>query len=118
MQNIGTMGHSRGGEGIIFNAELNRSLGSPYGIKALLTLAPVDFYRHYINGIPLLDIAPYCDGDVNDLQGVHYYDDARYADSTDETPKHTILMTGANHDFYSSVWTPVPILQVALTTVI
>ncbi|MFI5195796.1 MAG: hypothetical protein ACHQD8_01785, partial [Chitinophagales bacterium] len=80
MQNIGTMGHSRGGEGVIFNAEYNRSLGSPYGIKAILTLAPVDFYRHVINGIPLLNIAPYCDGDVNDLQGVHFYDDARYRD--------------------------------------
>ncbi len=106
MQNIGTMGHSRGGEGIIFNAEENKALGSPYGIKALLTLAPVDFYRHYVNNIPLLDIAPYCDGDVSDLQGVHYYDNCRYADSTDETPKHTILMLGANHDFFNSVWTP------------
>ncbi len=106
MQNIGTMGHSRGGEGVIFNAELNNSLGSPYGIKAVLTLAPVDFYRHYINNIPLLNIAPYCDGDVNDLQGVHYYDNCRYADSTDETPKHNILMMGANHNFYNSVWTP------------
>ena len=106
MQNVGTMGHSRGGEGIIFNAELNRSLGSPYGIKALLTLAPVDFYRHYVNNIPLLDIAPYCDGDVNDLQGLHFYDNCRYTDSTDEMAKHTILMMGANHDFFNTVWTP------------
>ncbi len=106
MQNIGTMGHSRGGEGVVFNAEYNRSLGSPYGIKAVLTLAPVDFSRHVLNGIPLMDIAPYCDGDVSDLQGVHFYDDARYKDLTDETPKHIVLMMGANHDFFNTVWTP------------
>ena len=106
MQNIGTMGHSRGGEGVVFNALYNRSLGSPYGIKAVLTLAPVDFERHVLNGIPLLDVAPYCDGDVSDIQGVHFYDDARYSDTTDESPKHTVLFMGANHNFFNTVWTP------------
>ena len=106
MQNIGTMGHSRGGEGVVFNAEYNTSLGSPYGIKAVFTLAPVDFYRHVLHGIPLIDLSPYCDGDVHDLQGVHFYDDARYSDTTDAAPKHHILMMGANHDFFNTVWTP------------
>ncbi len=106
MQNIGTMGHSRGGEGVVFNAELNRSLGSPYGIKAVLTLAPVNFYRHVLNGIPIMNIAPYCDGDVVGLDGVHYYDDARYRDSADEAPKHSLLVLGANHNFFNTVWTP------------
>ncbi len=106
MQNIGTMGHSRGGEGVIFNAEYNRSLGNPYGIRAILTLAPVDFYRHYVNGIPLLNIAPYCDGDVRDLEGVYFYDDARYKDTTDQMPKHSVLLKGANHNFFNSVWSP------------
>jgi len=106
MRNIGTMGHSRGGEGVIYNAQYNASLGSPYGIKAVLTLAPVDFFRHVLNGIPLLDVAPYCDGDVSDLEGVHFYDDARYNDTNDEAPKHTILFMGADHDFFNTVWTP------------
>jgi hypothetical protein len=106
MQNIGTMGHSRGGEGVIFNALLNRSLGSPYGIKAIITLAPVDFKRKVLNGIPILNIAPYCDGDVSNIQGVRYYDDSRYSDSTDETARYSVLMMGANHNFYNTVWTP------------
>ena len=106
MKNIGTMGHSRGGEGVIFQAEYNKSLGSPYGIKAILTLAPVDFYRHVVNGIPLMDVAPYCDGDVSDMEGVHFYDDARYKVVTDETPKHTVLMMGANHNHFNTVWSP------------
>lgn len=106
MTRIGTMGHSRGGEGVVYNALLNRSLGSPYGIKAVLTLAPVDFYRKKLNGIPLLNIAPYCDGDVSDLQGVHFYDDVRYNDINDTAPKYNLLMMGANHNFFNTVWTP------------
>jgi hypothetical protein len=106
MTRIGTMGHSRGGEGVVYNALLNRSLGSPYGIKAVLTLAPVDFYRKKLNGIPLLNIAPYCDGDVSDLQGVHFYDDVRYNDIADTAPKYNLLMMGANHNFFNTVWTP------------
>jgi Secretion system C-terminal sorting domain len=106
LSRVGTMGHSRGGEGAIRNALLNASLGSPYGIKAVLTLAPVDFDRYVMNDIPLLNVSPYCDGDVSDLQGVHFYDDARYNLTTDEAPKHNLLMLGANHNFYNTVWTP------------
>ncbi|WP_157454144.1 PKD domain-containing protein [Crocinitomix catalasitica] len=106
MDNIGTMGHSRGGEGVIEHALYNRELGSPYGIHAVLTLAPVDFNRPVLNGIALMNIAPYCDGDVSDLQGVHFYDDARYNDPDDTTAKHNILMLGANHNYFNTVWTP------------
>lgn len=106
LQNVGTMGHSRGGEGVVAHALLNRSLGSPYGVKAVLPLAPVDFAREILNDMPILNIAPYCDGDVADLQGVHFYDDIRYNDLTDESPKHSLLVMGANHNFYNTVWTP------------
>lgn len=106
MKRIGTMGHSRGGEGVIFHALLNRALGSPYGIKAVLTLAPIDNGRKVLNNIPLMNIAPYCDGDVVSLSGVHFYDDARYNVPGDTAPKHSVLMMGANHNFYNTVWTP------------
>ena len=103
---VGTMGHSRGGEGAIRHALINKSLGSPYGIKAVITLAPVDFGRYIMNETPLMNVSPYCDGDVSDLQGVHFYDDVRYNDTLDEAPKHNILMLGANHNYYNTVWTP------------
>ncbi len=106
MDRIGTMGHSRGGEGVVEHALYNRELGDPYTIKAVLTLAPVDFNRPVLNGIPLMNIAPYCDGDVSDLQGVHFYDDSRYLDESDTTPKHNLVMLGANHNYYNTVWTP------------
>ncbi len=106
MNRIGTMGHSRGGEGVIEHALFNREEGSPYGIDAVLTLAPVDFNRPVLNGIPIMNIAPYCDGDVSDLQGVHFYDDSRYLDDSDTMPKHNLVMLGANHNYYNTVWTP------------
>ncbi|HEY8130339.1 MAG TPA: hypothetical protein VII12_00490 [Thermoanaerobaculia bacterium] len=103
---VGTMGHSRGGEGVVRHFILNASLGSPYGIKAVFPLAPVDFNRPVINNVPLAVLLPYCDGDVADLQGVHFYDDARYNVPGDAAAKHTILVMGANHNFYNTIWTP------------
>ena len=106
MQRVGTMGHSRGGEGVIRHFQLNQSLGSPYGIRAVFALAPTDFSRFVINGVPLAVLLPYCDGDVNDLQGAHFYDDARYNVPGDMSPKHTVLVIGTNHNFYNTIWTP------------
>ena len=106
MSRIGTMGHSRGGEGVVRHFVLNDSLGSPYGIKAVFPLAPVDFNRFIVNGAALNVLLPYCDGDVADLQGVHFYDDARYNVPGDPAPKHYVLVMGANHNFYNTIWTP------------
>ena len=106
LSNIGTMGHSRGGEGVVRHFLLNASQGSPYGVKAVLPLAPVNFRRFIINSVPLGILLPYCDGDVSNLAGVQYYDDARYSATDDPAPKHTFLVLGANHNFYNTVWTP------------
>ena len=103
---VGTMGHSRGGEGVVRHYVLNNSLGAPYGIKAVFPLAPVDFNRFVVNNAALDVLLPYCDGDVSDLQGVHFYDDARYNVPGDPAPKHYMLVMGANHNFFNSVWTP------------
>lgn len=103
---VGTMGHSRGGEGVVRHYVLNNSLGSPYGIKAVFPLAPVDFNRFVVNNAALNVLLPYCDGDVSDLQGVHFYDDARYNVPGDPAPKHYELVMGANHNFFNTVWTP------------
>lgn len=106
MGSIGLMGHSRGGEGVAAAAVINRLLGSPYGIRAVITLAPTDFSRLVPSRVPLEVVLPYCDGDVSDLQGIHFYDDARNADPNDSTPKHAVLVAGADHNFFNSVWTP------------
>jgi hypothetical protein len=106
LQQVGTMGHSRGGEGVVKHYVYNQSQGSPYGVKAVFPLAPVDFNRPVINNVALAVALPYCDGDVNDNQGVHFYDDARYNVTGDAAPKHTIQVMGANHNYFNTVWTP------------
>ena len=106
LSQVGTMGHSRGGEGVVRHFVLNNALGAPYGIKAVFPLAPVDFNRFVVNNAALNVLLPYCDGDVSDLQGVHFYDDARYNVPGDPAPKHYVLVMGANHNFYNTVWTP------------
>jgi hypothetical protein len=106
MSRIGVMGHSRGGEGAVWNVVVDRERSSPYGIDAVLPLAPVDFDRITVNDVPLGVILPYCDGDVSDLQGVHYFDDARYLVPGDATPKATVTAFGANHNFFNTVWSP------------
>jgi hypothetical protein len=106
LQNVGTMGHSRGGEGVVRHFIFNTAQGSPYRVKAVLPLAPTDFNRPVINNVPLAVILPYCDGDVSDLQGVHFFDDARYNVPGDPAFKHTIVVMGANHNFYNTIWTP------------
>ncbi|HEX7333240.1 MAG TPA: hypothetical protein VF290_17190 [Pyrinomonadaceae bacterium] len=106
LSKVGTMGHSRGGEGVVRHYVLNNSLGAPYGIKAVFPLAPVDFNRFVANNVALNVLLPYCDGDVADLQGVHFYDDARYNVPGDQSPKHYELVMGANHNFYNTVWSP------------
>ena len=103
---VGTMGHSRGGEGVVKHYVYNASLGSPYTIKAIFPLAPVDFNRPVVNNAALGVILPYCDGDVSDNQGVHFFDDARYNVAGDTGAKHTIQVMGANHNYYNTIWTP------------
>ena len=103
---VGTMGHSRGGEGVVRHYILNNAAGAPYGVKAVFPLAPVDFNRPVVNNAALNVLLPYCDGDVSDLQGVHFYDDARYNVPGDPSPKHYELIMGANHNFFNTVWSP------------
>jgi hypothetical protein len=103
---VGTMGHSRGGEGVVWQVIVDRERPDPYGIDAVLPLAPVDFTRETVNRVALAVVLPYCDGDVSDLQGVHMFDDARYRVLGDPEPKHTLTLFGANHNFFNTVWTP------------
>src|SRR6185295_5061963 len=106
LTHVGTMGHSRGGEGVVRHYVLNNELGAPYGIKAVFPLAPVDFNRFVVNSAALNVLLPYCDGHVSDLQDVHFYDDARYNVPGDQSPKHYELVMGANHNFYNTIWSP------------
>ncbi len=106
LERIGLMGHSRGGEGVARAIGIDQENGNVIGIDAALLLAPVDFNRTVLSHVPLAVVLPYCDGDVSDLQGAHYYDDARYAEPGDLAAKYIFSMYGANHNYFNTVWSP------------
>ncbi|MFF2125808.1 hypothetical protein ACFVW1_10440 [Streptomyces olivochromogenes] len=103
---IGLMGHSRGGEGIVSALKINEAAGHPYGIRAVLGIAPTDFLRQTTSGVAAGLILSECDGDQFDLEGAHYYDDALSAGRSDTSPKYQVVIAGANHYFYNSAWSP------------
>lgn len=103
---VGTMGHSRGGEGVVTHQVSYGAKAVDYRLGAVFALAPVDFYRPKINGTPFATLLPTCDGDVSDLQGARFYDDSRYAVAGDPAAKYTVAVTAANHNFFNTVWSP------------
>lgn len=112
-RNVGLMGHSRGGEGVIRAMHMHqqdRQEYGAYGLRAVMALAPTDFARWELegglrddtgraSGPAFATMLPYCDGDVSNLQGVWAYDDMEGGD------KHQFLHMGANHNYYNTVWT-------------
>jgi hypothetical protein len=78
----------------------------PYNFKGAFMLAPTDVYGNLaINNVPLAMLLPSCDGDVGNLEGARTYDHNRFGPDTDGAPRYQILVKGANHNFYNTVWT-------------
>jgi trimeric autotransporter adhesin len=102
---IGVMGHSRGGEGAATAVSLNAGLAHPWAIKSVFELAPIDFTRDTVPDIPQATLLPYCDGDVSDQQGQHFYADSKGA-FDDNVLRSDIWVMGTDHDFYNADWTP------------
>jgi hypothetical protein len=103
---VGTMGHSRGGEGVMRHFSYNAAKASPFPLKVIVPIAPTNFSRWQVNqNVAVSQFLPYCDGDVSNLQGVHYYDDARYLMTAGGYQSYVTVM-GANHNFFNTVWTP------------
>ena len=102
---IGIMGHSRGGEGAVTAGNLNEGLAKPFDIKSIFALAPIDFTRATLPDVVTTTLLPYCDGDVSDQQGQHFYADSREA-FTDNVARSDIWVMGTDHDFYNTSWTP------------
>ncbi|MDR2249574.1 hypothetical protein [Acinetobacter sp.] len=77
----------------------------PYNFRAAFALAPTDFvnYKGLIN-VPFATLLPSCDGDVSDLQGTFAFDNNRFSMKYDMAPKYQILVRGANHNFFNTIW--------------
>lgn len=103
MSRIATVGHSRGGQAV-----LNYAITSPpSGLRAVLAIAPsgTGLFTPLTN-IPLAILLGYCDGDLFNLNGFGFVDEARYADATDQADKYTFLGLDANHNYFNSAWGP------------
>ena len=99
------VGHSRGGEGVD-RASIQIPLSAPYRIAGQVLLAPTDFASHTASYVPTVTVLPYCDGDVSDLQGQKFTDSGRDLTADDTSLKSSVLVMGANHNFFNTEWTP------------
>jgi hypothetical protein len=103
------VGHSRGGEGVN-RAALDSELpvngrAARWHISGLAHLAPTAFGQNPAPGVPAAVVLPSCDGDVYDLQGQQYVDRMRDLGS-DPSLRSSVLVVGADHNFFNSEWTP------------
>ncbi|PFG37829.1 hypothetical protein ATL41_2609 [Flavimobilis soli] len=105
LRKVMTVGHSRGGEGVV-RAAIKAKAGDRFTIKGQVLVAPTDFGRQVAVGIPTTVLLPFCDGDVSDLQGQLYVDQGAHIAAGDRSQKSSVMVMGANHNFFNTEWTP------------
>jgi large repetitive protein len=105
MTRIGLMGHSRGGDAVASFVLYNQTLpaGERFPLRAVVSIAPVDYERHAPYGVPYMTVFGSCDGDVSNLQGARLYERSQY-ESNDPYPRFQVVQVGGNHDAYNTVW--------------
>ena len=107
---VGLLGHSRGGEGVVAAQNIHSSSGSAgYHIRAVLSFSPTDGPNWsetspgggpYDPGVPYLMIYGTRDGDLNGYAGNTGF---RLHDRA-ERPRHLIAVYGGNHNFFNDNW--------------
>jgi hypothetical protein len=105
MNRVVLIGHSRGGEGVA-RATIDSRASDRWRIRGLTQIGPTAFGSQVPVAVPTLVILPYCDGDVSDLQGQAYVDGGRDLVVRDVALRTSLLVRGANHNFFNSEWTP------------
>ncbi len=105
LTNVVLVGHSRGGEGVN-RASATTPLSAPYRISGQILIGPTNFGHQTAPFIPSVAVLPYCDGDVSDLQGQSFTDVARDQIRSDPALHSSLLVMGANHNFFNTEWTP------------
>jgi hypothetical protein len=105
MHRVVLIGHSRGGEGVN-QASIDAGRSDPFDIVGQVLIAPTDFGYQTAPYTPTEVILGYCDGDVSDLHGQRYVDAALTQAADDRALRSTVLLMGANHNFFNTEWTP------------
>jgi len=102
--NVGIMGHSRGGEAVVIAARLNQQEAWGYNINAVISLAPTNQYTfEHFGGAwakPYLVIYGSLDGDLGGIgdTGFELYDHASAMN------KSMAFIYRACHDRFNTVW--------------
>jgi hypothetical protein len=114
LQNVGIMGHSRGGDAVVKAVVLNRAKNE-FGIRALCSLAPTDFTG--ISTTPLTLVAAdglrYLvlygshDGDVGGQDGGFVGTGFRHYDRAN-CERTLAFVKGAKHDRFNTNWNNLP----------
>ncbi|HEY2322767.1 MAG TPA: hypothetical protein VGJ82_07875, partial [Thermoanaerobaculia bacterium] len=100
--NVGIMGHSRGGEAVVIAARLNSAEAWGYNLNAVISLAPTNQYtfEHLSVAVPYLVIYGSLDGDLTGIDdtGFELYDHASGMN------KSMMFVYRSCHDRYNTVW--------------
>jgi dienelactone hydrolase len=111
MQRVGTVGHSRGGKGVMWQASDKHRDEMPDGVRvgAVLALAPVKFddpegdnSDTLVTRTPVAVMTTSCDGAVHE-HGQEYLDDV--VGRTRE-PAYSVSVLHGNHNYFNTRWTP------------
>nr|WP_052478079.1 hypothetical protein [Kibdelosporangium sp. MJ126-NF4]CEL15913.1 putative secreted protein [Kibdelosporangium sp. MJ126-NF4]CTQ93837.1 putative secreted protein [Kibdelosporangium sp. MJ126-NF4] len=111
MTRVGTLGHSRGGKGVMWQASDKHRGEWPAGVRvrAVLGLAPVKF--DWPDGdhsdtlsttVPFTAVTSSCDGAVGEA-GQQYLDDIKGVNTVTD---FTVSLRNANHNYFNTNWTP------------
>ena len=111
MTDVGTMGHSRGGKGVMWQASDKHRAEWPAGVRvrAVLGLAPVKFdvpegdhSDTLITTLPFAVVTGGCDGAVHE-DGQQYLDDLAGQNTVTD---FSVSLKYANHNYYNTNWSP------------
>ncbi|MEU1300370.1 hypothetical protein [Streptomyces shenzhenensis] len=112
LTNVGLMGHSRGGRGVVWQAADIHAADLPRGVRlrAAVPLAPADYHvsdpdspehlNYLITQIPFAVLAGDCDGGV----AMNRRTFAKNAAGRNKVPFYEVDLAGANHNFFNSEW--------------
>jgi acetyl esterase/lipase len=105
--NIGIMGHSRGGEAVVIAARLNNQDGLGHNIKAVISLAPTDQYTNESLGgawaTPYFVLYGAMDGDVAGGSGMPWNTGFALYDRASGAKKSMVFVYGATHDRFNLI---------------
>ncbi|WP_345964058.1 alpha/beta hydrolase [Streptomyces sp. BRB040] len=111
MTRVGTLGHSRGGKGVMWQASDKHRGEWPAGVRvrAVLALAPVKFddpegdnSDTLVTRLPFAVVTSGCDGAVREA-GQEYLDDVT---GRNRATDYSVSLNDANHNFFNTTWTP------------